>query len=475
MALHAKAAVVSTASLALIAVASGCRDHGQGAAAPATRPPTRAERAVIARAVDETWEYESAPLYAEASRHVRPRRPHLRPRILRIAVARAHPRFASAVVELLDGRGRRNGAPAVVLFERPSDPQVAKEAGAVDIAGPAIVFPRACGASTPSGLRPLVCPNPWAVLRHERPPVRGQTAYAQPIRSPNLHAVDWRKVALPGAVCGSSRPIRARNYGDGPEAFIHADVDLLWWNPVWVYSWGRPRFGDLDGDGRDEAALQVVCANGGGTADGQLAFSDVIFKALGKTLRVVGIVTPRQPPLDLDKTHVPLSLVSAIGRGRVVVSEAWYGRYDGTCCASGRARTIWTYRGGRLRPSRTTILRKPWSSPLQIGDLLARPPLRELNTEKPTKIAASRKLRFVLVVANQGRAAVRHIAVTLTIGQPPSPIARTRIIREIVPGEEATVVVGKLGRLRLRRTTVTINIHDRGTSPMRYPVILTRG
>ena len=53
-------------------------------------------------------------------------------------------------------------------------------------------------------------------------------------------------------------------------------------------------FGDLDGDGRDEAALSVVCANGGGTAGGQLAFSAVIFKAVGRSFRVIGIVTPPQ-------------------------------------------------------------------------------------------------------------------------------------------------------------------------------------
>jgi hypothetical protein len=74
-------------------------------------------------------------------------------------------------------------------------------------------------------------------------------------------------------------------------------------------------------------------------------------------LRVVGILTSREP-LE-PGAHVPLSHVVAIARGRVVVSEAWYGPQDGDCCASGRARTIWTYAAGKLRPTQTTILRKP--------------------------------------------------------------------------------------------------------------------
>jgi hypothetical protein len=162
---------------------------------------------------------------------------------------------------------------------------------------------------------------------------------------------------LPGGACGSSRPFRPRRYEHGPAALIHADLDLLWWNPVVVYSWSKPVFGDLTGDGHDEAALDVDCTNGGGTAGGQLAFSEVVFQAVGTLLRVVGVRTPRQP-LE-PESHVPLSHVVAIERGKVVVSEAWYGPNDGDCCASGRARTIWTFSAGKLRPTRTTVLRKP--------------------------------------------------------------------------------------------------------------------
>ena len=78
----------------------------------------------------------------------------------------------------------------------------------------------------------------------------------------------------------------------------------------------------------------------------------------GAPLRVVAIVAPRQP-LDPETSHVPLIGKVAIERGKVIVSEAWYGSHDGDCCASGRARTTWTYAAGKLRPTRTTILEKP--------------------------------------------------------------------------------------------------------------------
>lgn len=228
----------------------------------AARPPTPGERARIVFAVTDTWTYESEPLYRYVTHHFRPRRPRLRPKVVRILVSRSDPRFSSAVIELRDALGRQRGPAAVMVFTRiDHDEWAAKNVGAWVVAGPGTTFPNACSTATPRGMRTLLCPDPWRVLGYPRPRVRGQTEYTQRVPSPDLHTIDWRTVALPGGVCGSSRPIRPRH---GPEAFIHADVNLLWWNPVVVSSWSRPTFGDLDGDGRDEAALNVVCANGGG-------------------------------------------------------------------------------------------------------------------------------------------------------------------------------------------------------------------
>jgi hypothetical protein len=341
------------AALVMLAVlSSGCH----GASRSTLRPPSARERAQIVATVEQTWAYESRP--PESLRvyyHVHLRRPRLRPRVVAARVSRSDPHYAGAVVELRDAQGRRRGAPAVLVLKRQGS--ASKGGWGYPIAGPALSFPLSCTSATPRGVRDLLCPDPWSRLGYPRPKLSAQIKLVQRVRSPDLRSLDWRTVALPGGACGSSRPIRPHRYEYGPAALIHADVDLLWWNPVVVYSWSKPVFGDLDGDGRDEAALDVDCANGGGTAGGQLAFSEVVFRASGTSLRIVGILTPRQP-LE-PGAHVPLSRVVAIERRKIVVSEAWYGPEDGDCCASGRARTIWTYATGKLRPTRTTILRKP--------------------------------------------------------------------------------------------------------------------
>jgi hypothetical protein len=282
----------------------------------------------------------------------------LEPQVVRIRVARREPRFATALVELRNRRGARQPHMQAVLLLRRDRAHGRKQWGYA-VAGPAVSFPVSCSQATPLPVRDLMCPSAWSVLGARRPRLRPQVQLVQRIASPDLHAIDWRKVALPGGACGSSRPIRRRfGIGSQGEAFIHSDVELLWWNPVWVYSWGTPTFGDLDGDGQDEAAVGVVCANGGGTAAGQLGFAEVVFKAVGRSLRVVGVITPRQP-LSGAGDHVPLVAPVSFRRGRLIARETWYGPNDGSCCGSGRARTTWTLVRGRLRPARTEILQHP--------------------------------------------------------------------------------------------------------------------
>lgn len=83
----------------------------------------------------------------------------------------------------------------------------------------------------------------------------------------------------------------------------------------------------------------------------------VIFTATGKSLKVIGTVTSRQPPTP--NVHVPLLGPVMIRPGRIIVPEYWYGTRDRNCCPSGRATTVWRYANGVLRPETTIIKRRP--------------------------------------------------------------------------------------------------------------------
>jgi hypothetical protein len=322
------------------------------------RQPTPHERAGIVAAVDETWEYESdVNTYVGRRLHLRPSPLH--PKVISIRVSRSDPRFASVAVELRNALGRREPGTAAIILRRVDTPDYVKVVPEWQVvAGPAVTFPLACTSATSRAIRDFLCPDPWSILDYPRPNVRPETTYAMRIRSSDVFGVDWKNVTLPGAACGATRPIRLH---DGRGAVRSATWP--WWAIVDVSvsppSRAEGEYGDLDGDGTtDEAAVGVVCSNGGGTAAGQLGFSYVIFCASENVLHLIGVVTPRQP-LDPDAGHVPLLGSVEILRGKLLAQEAWYGPSDGTCCPSGRAATIWTYASGKLRPSRTIVVLRP--------------------------------------------------------------------------------------------------------------------
>ena len=340
------------AVLLFLLCACGSKSHAR-AQPGAVRQPTARERAGIIAAAKEEWKRESDPPDDPYARqhHIPPSQLH--PNVVSTRVSRVDPRIASAVAELKDNRGRLTPGTAIFIAERLSSNGLPSRTGSWSaIVAAATEFPVACSAATPKGLRDLLCPDPWSALDYPRPPVKAQATYAKPIRSPDLHKVDWANITLPGAACGATQPIQLH---DG-EAAIRHSVEP-WWNVVVVYG-GLASYGDLNGDGRDEAAVYVICSNDGGTADGQLAFADVIFGSVGKSLRVLGIITPKQP-FSLSTPHVPLLGKPKIQRGKVIAYERWYGPHDGTCCPSGQVKTIWTYANGTLRASRTIIVQKP--------------------------------------------------------------------------------------------------------------------
>ena len=174
-----------------------------------------------------------------------------------------------------------------------------------------------------------------------------------------LQAVGWKNETLPGAVCRASSPIRLHDHvaqiahtGFGDVNSSGSDPDL-----VRVAAAYNVTYGQLRGVG-SAAAVDVVCSNNGGTADGQIHFADVVFRGSATSVRPVGLITPRQPHSS-NVSHVPLLGKVKWVDGRIVVAEYWYGPNDPTCCASGRATTTWAYRTGKLTAVRTVVTKRP--------------------------------------------------------------------------------------------------------------------
>jgi hypothetical protein len=168
----------------------------------------------------------------------------------------------------------------------------------------------------------------------------GAAAVASAQSTLPLQAVGWQNETLLGAVCKASSPIRLHNHTAQISHTGFGDVDSFGSDPDLVRVAGAydVTYGQLGGVG-PAAAVDVVCSNNGGTADGQIRFADVVFRGSATSVRPVGLITPRQPHSS-NLSHVPLLGKIKWVDGRIIVAEYWYGPNDPTCCASGRAEPV---------------------------------------------------------------------------------------------------------------------------------------
>jgi len=188
-----------------------------------------------------------------------------------------------------------------------------------------------------------------------------QTATTQ-----SLQSVDWANVTVPAEVCpGLSQPVKLTattetgNGGTLGSATLPAPVGHQFGTPDDLIEEDQVLYGSLE-PGENVAALHVWCSNTGGTSDGQIENSLVVYTLLSGQLTVLSTLTPQQQ--SEDGTHAPYFDGSAGGitieNGSITTKELFSGPQDAVCCPSGRATTVWTFNGHAFSPS-TTVQVQP--------------------------------------------------------------------------------------------------------------------
>jgi hypothetical protein len=112
-------------------------------------------------------------------------------------------------------------------------------------------------------------------------------------------------------------------------------------------------YGDLLEDEKEEAAVAVVCDNGGGTGSGLLESGIVLFAERDGRLISVGTVTARK---QYEGQLPTLISVKEWRKPSIIVSESYFRASDATCCPSGRAETDWIWTEESLSPGATRVL-----------------------------------------------------------------------------------------------------------------------
>lgn len=138
----------------------------------------------------------------------------------------------------------------------------------------------------------------------------------------------WSDITISARFCGIDDTVQL-SAGD-------ANARSTTWGEVQVHAY--PDNAALNGAAGSLVAKQVMCANFGGTASGDIAYAYLLFKVDGPTTRILAELPAQQPRLGEHPTMV----TSISGSGETfTVDESWYKIDDANCCPSGRAQTDW--------------------------------------------------------------------------------------------------------------------------------------
>lgn len=172
-----------------------------------------------------------------------------------------------------------------------------------------------------------------------------------------FRGVRWRVLPLP-SLCGLHHELHMA----GRPIYPPVQVGEFTVRPAWrgvtredVTRSLRPGFGPLLG-ARGAAVTFVACANTGGTIDGTLATMLVVEVHRGARVSALAVL-PSTVGIASPEIATFLRLVRVRPR-QLTVEEAFYGEGDASCCATGRATTVWDLVGTRFVPH-TRITRDP--------------------------------------------------------------------------------------------------------------------
>jgi hypothetical protein len=182
--------------------------------------------------------------------------------------------------------------------------------------------------------------------------------------TPSLQSVAWGNVTVPPEVCpGLSQPVKLTaktgSSGTSGSATIPAPPGHQFGTPDDFIQEYQTVFGTL-GPGQNVAGLLVWCSNTGGTSDGDIENSLVLYSWVSGQLTVLSTLNP--PQLSHNQIRAPYFDGSAggvtISNGSISTREMFSGPQDAVCCPSGRATTVWTFSGHSFSP-RTTVQSQP--------------------------------------------------------------------------------------------------------------------
>ncbi|MEU4253479.1 hypothetical protein AB0F15_39410 [Amycolatopsis sp. NPDC026612] len=158
----------------------------------------------------------------------------------------------------------------------------------------------------------------------------------------DLHRTKLTSIRVPASLCDTNGDFTLRN---GSAAGIPSR-----YGPLDAGTTGTVVYGDLDGDGHDEAAIDVYCNYSGGNGVPGQGFVVITGKS-GKPAPIGVVKAQTQTP----QTYLSAVEKITISRGRIEATEDWYHPDDAHCCPSGRAQTTWTYAAGKLTPGKPRI------------------------------------------------------------------------------------------------------------------------